>query len=239
MSYLARSGWRQIEESVGYPPIVGYFLLSEGSRLWLPRNAIPVPSGIDLKRFLMQALTNEQARGWCERKAVSLSRDGYPYFDRHKPYSIAVDLPEKPYELVALTNAVLPYSESTPFQGALLWIRRFGVWGEVAERFGMRVVEAVRCMHGQRVTMDDAPASAFEEGELVDLHVSFLQPLLIGWDSFMIPDAADYVVSTTHDGLTYVLSRTAQTHGRILAELEAWHPREDPHTYFEGLDIPH
>lgn len=147
-------------------------------------------------------------------------------------------LPEKPYRLVGLADALMPYSEALPFTGALLWIRQWGVWNETDEKIGSRVMEVVRRIHGETVSMDESPGYLFGEQELIDLQVCFVQPLLIGWDAFLIPQSADYIVATSHDETTSVLSRTAETHARIRAELQPWNAREDSQRYFQGTNIP-
>jgi hypothetical protein len=185
----------------------------------------------------MNALTKEQAISWCRQRSVAITGDNYLYFPESRR-CIAIELPAKPYELVSLANSLLPYDTEVPFQGALLWIRQWGVWNELVERSGLRVMEVIRRMHGSTIPLEEAPGYLFESQELIDLQVCLIQPLLIGWDAFMIPESADYIVATSHDEVTCVMSRTPQTHGRLLAELQPWSPREDADWYFRGTEIP-
>jgi hypothetical protein len=185
----------------------------------------------------MKALTREQAQSWCQRKSVIVNSEGYLYFSQNR-LCIAVDLPEKPYQVVALANHLLPYSSSVPFKGALLWIRQWGVWNELVERAGFRVMEVMRRVNGETRSMEEAPGYLFDEQELIDLQVCLIQPLLVGWDAFLIPESGDCVVATSHDGTTSILSRTPQIHERILAELQRWNPRQDGESYFRGIEIP-
>jgi hypothetical protein len=186
----------------------------------------------------MKALKKQEARTWCDHKSVRVSSGDYLYFDMGDRHCIAIDLPGKPYQLVALANALHPYSDSVPFQGALLWIRQWGVWNELVERSGIRVMESMRLVHGDTTPLEEAPGYLFDAQELIDLQVCLLQPLLIGWDAFLIPESGDYLVATSHDETTCVLARTKQTHERMLAELQPWNPREDHEWYFRGLAIP-
>ncbi|HXZ12793.1 MAG TPA: hypothetical protein VEG64_10395 [Candidatus Sulfotelmatobacter sp.] len=186
----------------------------------------------------MKALMKDEARAWCQSRSVKAAGDGYLYFDTPERHCIAIELPEKPYQLVELANTLLPYGESVPFQGALLWIREWGVWNELVERVGYRVLELTRRLHGQAVSMEQAPGYLFDAEELVDLEVCLVQPLLIGWDAFMVPQSGDYLVATSHDETTCVLSRTLQIHEKMRAELQAWNPREDKEWYFKGTQIP-
>src|ERR1019366_4492502 len=139
----------------------------------------------------MRALREAEVRTWCQKRSVIVSRNGYLYFDSSDRRCIAIDLPQKPYQLVALANALLPYTESVPFQGALLWIRQWGVWSELVERAGLRVMEVMRGIHGDARPLEEEPGYLFDESELIDLQVCFIQPLLIGWDAFLVPEAGD------------------------------------------------
>jgi hypothetical protein len=186
----------------------------------------------------MKALRKEEVFAWCQQRSVKITSDDYLYFDGQERRCIAIELPEKPYQLVALANDLLPYTQSVPFQGALLWIRQWGVWNELVERVGLRVMEVMRRAHGETRPMGEAPGLLFDRQELVDLQVCFIQPLLVGWDAFLVPESGDYVVATSHDETTCVLGRTLQIHDRILAELQPWNPREDRERYFKGIGIP-
>jgi hypothetical protein len=185
----------------------------------------------------MKTITKEQSIAWCQRRAIAVTREDYPYFPENRS-CIAIELPEKPYQLVALANSLLPYSETVPFRGALLWIRQWGVWSELVERAGVRVMEVMRLIHGETKPFAEAPGNVFDENELVDLQVCFVQPLLIGWDAFLVPESGNYLVATSHDETTCVLARTTEIHKRMLSELQVWNPREDQEWYFKGTAIP-
>jgi hypothetical protein len=184
----------------------------------------------------MKALTKEQSLSWCQQRFVAVASDTYLYFPESR-LCITIEPPEKPFQLVALANSLLPYSETAPFQGALLWIRSWGIWSEVVERAGFRTMEMMRRIHGDTRSLEEAPGYLFDKQELVDLQVGLIQPLLIGWDAFLLPEAGDYIVATSHDETTSVLSRTPQIHESMLAELQAWNPREDQEWYFKGTGI--
>jgi hypothetical protein len=96
----------------------------------------------------------------------------------------------------------------------------------------------MRRSYGETRPMAEAPGLLFDTRELVDLQVCLIQPLLVGWDAFLVPESGDYIVATSHDETTCVLGRTPQIHARILAELQTWNPREDREWYFKGIGIP-
>ncbi|HTV58668.1 MAG TPA: hypothetical protein VMJ93_07330 [Verrucomicrobiae bacterium] len=185
----------------------------------------------------MKSLRKEEASAWCQQKSIAVTKDEYLYFSGSR-HCLAIELPDKPYELVALANALLPYSETVPFRGALLWIRQWGVWNELVERAGFRIMEVMRSVHGDARRLEEAPGYLFDAQELVDLQVCLIQPLLIGWDAFMVPESGDYVVATSHDETTCVLARTPQIYQSMRAELQPWNPREDQEWYFKGTAIP-
>jgi hypothetical protein len=187
----------------------------------------------------MKALTKEQVILWCEHKSVTVSNVGlgYLYFREHRR-CIAIELPQKPSQVVALANSLLPYSETNRFEGALLWIRLWGVWSELVEQVGFRVLDCVRQIHHETATLAEAPGYFFEDQELVDLQVCLVQPLLVGWDAFLVPESADYIVETSHDETTIIMSRTPEVHERLLAELRPWNPRDETESYFRRLGVP-
>lgn len=185
----------------------------------------------------MKALTADDVYAWCGARSVAVSSDNYLYFELNRQ-CIAVDLPKKPYEVVALVNELLPYTVNNPFEGALLWLREWGIWSELVERAGFRVMELLRRADGVIRSPEEAPRYLFDALELVDLQVGLLQPVLIGWDAFMVPDSGDYIVATSHDETTCILTRTLQLHEKLLADLKSWNCQSDPERYFSHKAIP-
>ena len=184
----------------------------------------------------MKTLTIEEIRDWLQQRPVQLTNDDRLYFDVHERGCLAIELPEKPYQLVSLANALIPhdYDESAPFQGALLWIRQWGVWNELVERVGLRIMEVMRRSPGGSRPLEEAPGNLFGEQDLIDLQACFLQPLLIGWDAFLVPESGDYFVATSHDETTCVVGRTQQIHENLRVRLQAWNPRDCPERYFRA-----
>jgi len=185
----------------------------------------------------MKSLTTEQVRLWCKARSIAVSDDDHLYFKENRR-CLALDLPQKPYMLVALANELLPYTVDSPFQGALLWLREWGIWSDLVERAGFRVMEMLRGGSGDRSTPDENPGYLFEANELIDLEVGLLQPMLIGWDAFMVPETMDYIVATSHDETTVVLTRTREMHENLLGALKEWGVREDSDRYFRHKGIP-
>jgi hypothetical protein len=185
----------------------------------------------------MKALDVKQAKNWCEERGVKVTEKGWLYFESHDRRSITVGLPKEPHQLVYLTNLFIPYDESTPLEGALLWIRDWGIWNEMVERVGFRTIEVMRRLTNEARSITEVPAYIFDKSELVDLQVCLLQPLLVGWDAFLVPVSADYIVAVSHDSLVSVIGRTSEGYTKMLSRFGRWGALED-NWYFRGSWIP-
>lgn len=184
----------------------------------------------------MKAFSKEQSLSWCQERGVIFSSESTLRLSEYRS-CISVELPEKPFQVVALANALIGGDTTFPFRGALLWIRQWGVWSESVERVGFRIMQAIRSLHGDETRFEIAPGYLFES-ELVDLHVCLVQPMLIGWDAFLVPHSGEYLIATSHDETTCILSRSLQTHERWLAGLQRWKPKEEPESYVKGIMAP-
>jgi hypothetical protein len=174
----------------------------------------------------MRLLTNAESASWCERRTVPVTIDQRRFFPE-SIRCITIELPEKPYQLVALANSLLPYTDDASPLGALIWIRLWGIWSKSVENAGLRVLEVMRSLHGDNRPLIEAPGYLFSADEEIDLLICFIQPLLIGWDAFLIPDTGNYIVETSHDETIRVFARTEQIHEQMVAQLKPWGPQEE------------
>lgn len=186
----------------------------------------------------MKLVTQDGCRTWCAHRNVQVSDRKRLYFDAIKRFGISIDLPAKPFELVALANELLPYRTNEHFAGALLWVTQTGVWSEQVERVGHRIFEAIRNAHDCCGSLIEFPGTIFDQSELVDLQVCSLQAPLIGWDAYLVPEQANYLVAFSHDETTTVVSRTPDIHDRLFKELGPWNPHEDSERYFRPSRTP-
>ena len=127
----------------------------------------------------MNALTSQEARDWCEERSISLSGDGFPHY-RDVELGFTIRLPEKAARLTALTAWLLQESEKVPFQGALLWVKEWGIWAEHTEEAGIKIMEALRSVRGETRPLEEAPAMLFGSDELRDLHAFFIAAFRLG-----------------------------------------------------------
>lgn len=179
----------------------------------------------------MKALTSQEAKTWCEQRSIGVGKDGFLYYGEPK-LGFTIELPEKASRLTALAAWLLPESEEAPFQGALLWVREWGIWAQHSEEAGMKTIEALRLTHGETRPLKAAPAMLFGPEELRDLHAFFIQPFVFGWDAFMIPVSGDYFVFNSHDEVICVIAKTEKKRTTLITELQDWKPQEEVSYYF-------
>jgi hypothetical protein len=195
----------------------------------------------------MKTLTWEQAAEWANSvglgATVERSVQEYPtedgkgekistinksiYFPNENPaLRLTLPLPQLPYQVVYLANALLPYSESYEFQPCLLWMTDWGIMGEVSERVAKSLVESFRSARGERNLLIETPAHLFGETEATDAQTLLTIAIVFGWDCYIIPKHGKYYALTSHDEFLEVISGADATHERFKAELEPWHAAE-------------
>jgi hypothetical protein len=173
----------------------------------------------------MKALTSQEAKTWCDQRSIHVAEDGYLYYGNPK-LDFTIELLEKASRLTALAAWLLPESEKIPFQGALLWVKEWGIWAQHSEEAGMKIIETLRLAHGETRSLKAAPAMLFGPQELRDLHAFFIQPLVFGWDAFMIPVSEDYFVFNSHDEIICVIAKTEEEKVTLMTRLQDWKPQE-------------
>ena len=125
----------------------------------------------------------------------------------------------------------MPTWEGVPFDGALLWIRERGVWGDHSENTGAMIVQQMRVARGEKESLEARPGHLFGSEELFEMHSFLVIPLLFGWDTFLIPERQDYFVFVSHDGFADVVSRTVKKADELRGRLRDWNPQEDEGWY--------
>jgi len=195
----------------------------------------------------MKTLTWEQAAEWTNsiglNATVDRSVQEYPtkdgktervcrinksiYFPNEDPaLRLTLPLPQLPYQVAYLANALLPYSESAEFQPCLLWMTDWGVWSEVSERVAKSLAECFRSARGERNLLIDTPAHLFGETEATDAQTLLTIAIVFGWDCYVIPERGKYYARTSHDEYLEVVSNSTAIHQRFKGKLERWHAAE-------------
>ena len=175
----------------------------------------------------MRTLTREDFSEWCKaRGLVSVDRE-WPYYRGAGHHSFLVKLPDRPSRVLALARWCFPGSDRGPsFDGAMVWLRDWGIWTEVDEEMGMRVMSQMRAGLGESRELSEAPGHIFSEKEFVDARAFWTLPMIFGWDAILFPDKSDYFVFTSHDEVVCFVARERQTYADLLEQLKTWEPEE-------------
>ena len=174
-----------------------------------------------VERSVQEYLTEEGSRETVSRINKSI------YFPNENPaLRLTLPLPELPFQVAYLANALLPYSESAEFQPCLLWMTDWGIWSEVSERVAKSLVECFRSTRGERNLLIERPAHLFSETEAADAQTLLTIAIVFGWDCYVIPEHGKYYALTSHDEYLEVVSSSNAVHERFKGELEGWHATE-------------
>jgi hypothetical protein len=120
-----------------------------------------------------------------------------------------------------------PFSkDSDSFQGAMVWVRQWGIWTEGVEEMGMRIISQMRAGLGEHREIAEAPGHVFSEQEFVDARAFWTLPMILGWDAILFPDKCDYFVFNSHDEVVCFVARERQTYTTLLEQLKPWEPEE-------------
>ncbi|MGZ4855994.1 MAG: hypothetical protein ACXV8X_14620 [Candidatus Angelobacter sp.] len=172
----------------------------------------------------MQVLTKTEAMDWLPRSGSEFDPSGNLGFRSGQNHVIAVPLPDKAYRLPYLANLLVTGTYDSPFVESLLWFTDWGVAGEVSNRVGFKLLQA---MHTDTRPLIEAPARLFSPNEEIEAQSLLTLSLLMGWDAYFIPVTGKYFVFNSNDDFTDVVSNDDQTHQRFLAALkDSWGGKE-------------
>jgi hypothetical protein len=180
----------------------------------------------------MKFLTEEEVKRWCRHRGVEVTSNKYLFYDRADAFCLSVVIENlSSTDVLMLAEYLMPNWIDVPFEGALLWIRERGIWGEFVENTGAQILSQLRFANGDVRPPEESPGSVFAEDEIFGLHSYFILPMLFGWDAFLVPNNADYIVFVSHDGFVGVVCRTAEKHEETYHRLRDWHPRREAAWY--------
>lgn len=177
----------------------------------------------------LKFFTTEETKSWCETHGLKVTDNRFLHYENQ--HCITIVLKEEPSRVIALADYLVPTWEDVPFEGALLWIRQRGVWGDHSEKTGAMIVQLMRLAKGEVESLEVRPGHLFGPEELFEMHSHFVIPMLFGWDAFLVPENPDYFVFVSHDGVVEVVSRTAEKAEELRVRLRSWNPREDKTWY--------
>jgi hypothetical protein len=176
----------------------------------------------------MQAITDQEMRERlsaypelkCEGKDVKFT-SSHP-----EAQVIRVDCRvPKPHQIAYLARlAAHLWFDERSFGGASLWVTQWGVWSLDVESVGFTVLERMRQGWGEPRPVISAPGHIFREEQFVESVSCFVQPMLVGWDAYYIPQFAepslDYFLFISHDSFLEIHTRTKKAHGQALSLLK-------------------
>ena len=103
--------------------------------------------------------------------------------------------------------------------------------GAHSEKTGSIIIDQMRLAQGEREGLEERPGHIFEPNEVFESHAYLLLPMLFGWDAFLIPEAGDYFVFISHDGVAEVVARTAEKAKEPRERVKDWNPKDDKTWY--------
>lgn len=180
----------------------------------------------------MRFLTVEEVQKWCNAHGLRVSADRFLYYDDESKYCFSIGLEHKSSRVIALADYLVPTWKDESFEGALLWIRQRGIWGEFSENTGAMIVQQMRLGKGETKSLQERPGHLFSSQELFEMHSYLVIPMLFAWDAFLIPEGKDYFLFVSHDGVVGVVSRTQLTSEQLYQRVLDWSPREAREWYF-------
>ena len=90
----------------------------------------------------------------------------------------------------------------------------------------MRTVLRMREALGETRPLIEVPGHVFSPDEFADARAFWTVPIVFGWDAILVPEKSDYFVFNSHDEVICFVSRTEETHLRLLEEFKDWKPDE-------------
>ncbi len=111
---------------------------------------------------------------------------------------------ESTSKVIALTSLLAPDAPDRPFQGAVLWVRVRGIWGDVSEAMGEWMLRAMV------PSGSDSEAFLFNLNpkEVTECRACLLLVLLFGWDADLLPLDAEWFFKLDHHRMVTALARS-------------------------------
>jgi hypothetical protein len=172
----------------------------------------------------MKFLTAHEVDGWCAAHGLMVSAERNPRYAPETLHRFTISLEDTPSRVIALADYLVPTWADTRFDGALLWIRQRGIWGDFSENMAANIVRRMRLADGETRPMQELPGHLFEAGELGEMHCYFVIPLMFGWDAFLLLEGQDYFIFVSHDAVVEVISRTRDVSEQVRQRVIDWKP---------------
>ena len=179
----------------------------------------------------MHFLTQQETHNWLGKTPLSVQTNRNDLsFPTAPTFCFRLELPTKIYRVSNFVNYLLPYEQASLSCRSLLWFTDWGMWNDVHERAGMFMLEQMRAARGEYKPLIEKPGQLFDNSEAIALKSFLIIPVLFSWDAYLAPESGEYFVFNSHDEFVYVVSKTKETHERLLQNLQTWGPKRSPWT---------
>jgi hypothetical protein len=179
-------------------------------------------------------LLNSEAAIWCEAAPRSLTlHEGFILsYGGQIAHSIKYEVPSAYGDSIQLLHRLLTVPTEGGFEGGLAW--QLNWWSEKeSEKVTLKIIEKVRRGYGERRSLEDAPASLFESGELHVAIAILIQPLLNTWAAQFVSASGQFFMMSTVSGYLYFMARDKETDERVLENTAGWKPWKEIPGYFK------
>lgn len=177
----------------------------------------------------MKVLSNAEVEKWFSTfpkndEYVHCDERGL-FFTHPEANCIDIEYPPKVERLPFLARylSAIGY-EIGDFSGAMIWFTEWGVWNDLDEGPGYRIVEAIRAAAGQPMSFEAAAGQRFRADELDQAIGLLLQPMVFGWDAVYYPNwsygTGQFFLHVSHDSFVSVVTRTKEFYERVFAQLK-------------------
>jgi hypothetical protein len=161
-------------------------------------------------------LTDVEAAEWCARIGISMSRDSahrgaVPLYAPDSP-ACEFLMPDSAGRRLWLTRSSMAIAcggadEERAFEGALIWLRDWDIGPVTFEEIGWESLRWVRESNHEKRELAVAPGMLFTSEEEAMASMVWSQPVVHGWDAYLIPVSGDLFFFASHDGPVWIVSR--------------------------------
>jgi len=175
----------------------------------------------------MQSQSVREAKWWCTQGGQSdrrLTRQDILSYGKRKEYTFRIKYPLEHRRIVALAHQILTIESGRGFYGGLIWFNAWHVGVSELVKPGWKIIEGMRRAQGDLRSLDIAPAQAFRDDELVELHAFLIQMMAFGWSGYYIPSAGDFFLDFRTSERFFCVAKSEESLERLYSSLKSWEP---------------
>ena len=176
----------------------------------------------------MQAITDDEMLDYLSRLVDLRCQQKRVEFTSSQSKTITIDLrlPE-PHQLVFVARLAASLLDGErAFGGAFFWVTQWGVWDPNVEAIGFNTLERYRQGFAENRSLTAAPGHLFRHDEFVDSVACLVQPMLVGWDAYYIPQPPkvrlEFFLFVSHDSFLDIETRTNESYEKAMEVLKGF-----------------